>query len=84
MKQLLQEFSDRLAVGGDLVFTTETMAQGDYSWVQLVSYRYAHNPEYVHKMALEAGLTMVSQVAFSPRLELGKKVLGTLHTFTKQ
>ncbi len=84
LEDVLQEFSDRLAVGGDLIFTTETMAQGDYSWVQLVSKRYAHSPEYVHKMATEAGLTKVSQLAFSPRSELGEKVLGTLHTFTKQ
>lgn len=84
LKDVLQEFSDRLDVGGDLIFTTETMAQGDYSWVQLVSKRYAHSPEYVHRMAAEAGLSKVSQVAFSPRTELGEKVLGTLHTFTKQ
>lgn len=84
LKDVIQEFSDRLCLGGDLVFTTETMSQGDYNWVQLVSSRYAHSPEYVHKMALEAGLSKVSQVAFSPRYELGEKVLGTLHTFTKQ
>jgi predicted TPR repeat methyltransferase len=84
LKDVLQEFSDRLCSGGDLVFTTETMSQGDYNWVQLVSSRYAHSPEYVHKMALECGLSKVSQVAFSPRYELGEKVLGTLHTFTKQ
>mmetsp|Transcript_13253 Transcript_13253/g.33364 ORF Transcript_13253/g.33364 Transcript_13253/m.33364 type:complete len:305 (+) Transcript_13253:90-1004(+) len=84
LKDVLREFSDRLSVGGDLIFTTETMAQGDYSWVQLVSKRYAHSPEYVHRMAVEAGLTKVSQVAFTPRSELGEKVLGTLHTFTKE
>ena len=84
LKEVLQEFSERLAVGGDLIFTTETMAQGDYSWVQLVSKRYAHCPDYAHKMAVDAGLSKVSQVAFSPRTELGEKVLGTLHTFTKK
>lgn len=84
LKEVIQEFSERLDSGGDLVFTTETMSRGDYNWVQLVSSRYAHSPEYVEKMALEAGLSKVSQVAFSPRYELGEKVLGTLHTFTKQ
>jgi predicted TPR repeat methyltransferase len=84
VREVLQEFSDRLAVGGDLVFTTETMAQGDYNWVMLVSERYAHSPEYVNRMAAEAGLSKVSQVAFTPRMELGEKVLGTLHTFTKR
>ena len=83
MGEVLRAFSDRLAPGGDLVFTTETMASGEYSWVQLVSDRYAHSPEYVRAMAEAAGLVTVSQISFSPRLELGEKVLGTLHTFTK-
>ena len=83
MDDILQAFADRLAVGGDVIFTTETMSAGDYNWVRLPSLRYAHCPEYVARMAKEAGLSMVSQVAFTPRMEAGEKVLGTLHTFTK-
>ena len=83
MNEILRAFADRLAPGGDLVFTTETMASGDYNWVQLVSDRYAHDADYVHEMAVEAGLTRISQTAFVPRLELGENVLGTLHAFTK-
>mmetsp|Transcript_34024 Transcript_34024/g.57764 ORF Transcript_34024/g.57764 Transcript_34024/m.57764 type:complete len:309 (-) Transcript_34024:374-1300(-) len=84
LDEVLRVFSDRLAVGGDLIFTTETMSRGDYNWVETSSGRFAQNPEYVARMASEAGLSTVSQVAFTPRMESGEKVLGTLHTFTKQ
>lgn len=84
MREVLQVFSDRLVEGGDLIFSTETMAQGDYNWVQLVSERYAHSPEYVHRMAVKAGLSRVSQLPFTPRMEAGEKVYGTLHTYTKK
>ena len=84
MDEILQVFSDRLAIGGDAIFTTETMSSGEYSWVETSSGRYAHSPEYVVKMASDAGLTVVSQEAFTPRMESGEKVLGTLHIFTKK
>jgi len=82
--EVLRAFADRLALGGDLIFSTETIANGDYNWIQTVSDRYAHDKDHIHRMAAEAGLTKVSQVAFTPRLEQGEKVLGVLHTFTKQ
>mmetsp|Transcript_41056 Transcript_41056/g.86124 ORF Transcript_41056/g.86124 Transcript_41056/m.86124 type:complete len:322 (+) Transcript_41056:34-999(+) len=83
MDEILRVFSDRLAAGGDLIFTTETMNAGDYNWVETVSGRFAQSPEYVERMAADAGLAKVSQTAFTPRMESGEKVLGTLHIFTK-
>lgn len=65
------------------MFSTETMKDGDYNWVMLESERFAHNPKYVFKMATEAGLSLVSQTAFTPRFESGEKVLGTMHFFHK-
>lgn len=84
MSKVLQVFADRLQVGGDLIFSTETMKAGDYNWVMLESERYAHCPSYVRRMAEGTGLTAVSQIPFTPRMEAGEKVLGTLHTFTKE
>lgn len=83
MDTVLSAFSHVLAPGGDLIFSTETIAQGDYNWIMLSSERYAHNPEYIARMAVEAGFVVVSQEAFTPRMELDEKVLGTLHTFHK-
>jgi len=83
MSEILAKFSDRLQIGGDLIFTTETLAQGDYNWVMTVSERYAHDADYVRRMAANAGLAKVSQTPFTPRWESGEKVLGILHTFTK-
>eukprot|EP00571_Detonula_confervacea_P006926 CAMPEP_0172320198 /NCGR_PEP_ID=MMETSP1058-20130122/39929_1 /TAXON_ID=83371 /ORGANISM="Detonula confervacea, Strain CCMP 353" /LENGTH=299 /DNA_ID=CAMNT_0013035417 /DNA_START=123 /DNA_END=1018 /DNA_ORIENTATION=- len=76
MDDILKVFSDALAVGGDVIFTTETMKCGDYNWVETSSGRYAQSPDYVARMASEAGLTKVSQEAFTPRNESGEKVLG--------
>ena len=84
MSKVLQVFADHVNVGGDLIFSTETMRAGDYNWVMLESERYAHCPSYVRRMAEGAGLTAVSQIPFTPRMEAGEKVLGTLHTFTKE
>ena len=85
MRTILKVFANKLAVGGDLVFSTETLAEGDYNWVCLPgSERYAHCPEYIARTAEEAGLVVVSQEAFTPRLEGGEKVLGTLHIFRKE
>mmetsp|Transcript_52610 Transcript_52610/g.111735 ORF Transcript_52610/g.111735 Transcript_52610/m.111735 type:complete len:312 (+) Transcript_52610:152-1087(+) len=83
MDEVLEVFSERLAAGGDVIFTTETMNGGDYNWVETSSGRFAQNPEYVERMALQAGLAKVYQSAFTPRMESGEKVLGTLHIFTK-
>ena len=85
MGSILKVFADMLAVGGDLIFSTETLGDGDYNWVCLPgSERYAHCPDYVARMASEAGLVVVSQESFTPRLEGGEKVLGTLHMFHKK
>lgn len=84
MDEILTVFSDRLAAGGDVIFTTETMKAGDYNWVETSSGRYAHSPEYVARLAANAGLAKVSQTAFTPRMESGEKVLGIMHIFTKQ
>eukprot|EP00579_Thalassiosira_antarctica_P013888 CAMPEP_0201934400 /NCGR_PEP_ID=MMETSP0903-20130614/33534_1 /ASSEMBLY_ACC=CAM_ASM_000552 /TAXON_ID=420261 /ORGANISM="Thalassiosira antarctica, Strain CCMP982" /LENGTH=312 /DNA_ID=CAMNT_0048474605 /DNA_START=192 /DNA_END=1130 /DNA_ORIENTATION=+ len=84
MDEILQAFSGRLAVGGDCIFTTERMKAGDYNWVETSSGRFAQSPGYVERMAAEAGLVKVSQTAFTPRMESGEKVLGTLHVFTKK
>lgn len=84
MDAVLASFSERLLAGGDVIFTTETMSGGDYNWVELSSGRFAQSPEYVARCAADAGLAKVSQVAFTPRMESGEEVLGTLHTFTKQ
>lgn len=84
MGDVIQVFSNALVVGGDLIFTTETMANGDYNWVETSSGRYAHSSGYVESMASEAGLIKVSQEAFTPRMESGEKVLGTRHIFTKE
>ena len=84
MSKVLQVFADRIKVGGDLIFSTETMKAGKYDWVMLESERYAHCPNYVRRMAEGAGLSVVSQIPFTPRMEAGEKVLGTLHTFTKE
>eukprot|EP00563_Minutocellus_polymorphus_P003182 CAMPEP_0181028344 /NCGR_PEP_ID=MMETSP1070-20121207/4622_1 /TAXON_ID=265543 /ORGANISM="Minutocellus polymorphus, Strain NH13" /LENGTH=293 /DNA_ID=CAMNT_0023105595 /DNA_START=71 /DNA_END=951 /DNA_ORIENTATION=+ len=84
MRGVLKSFANRLAVGGDLIFSTETMKAGDYNWVQLQSERYAHCADYVRRMAEDAGLKVVSQMPFTPRMEAGEKVLGTLHTFAKE
>jgi len=59
MDEILKVFSDRLAVGGDLIFTTETMRAGDYNWVETVSGRFAQSPEYVERIAADAGLVKV-------------------------
>ena len=83
MGAVLEVFADMLSPGGDLIFSTETIAEGDYNWIRCESERYAHNPEYIAKQAAGAGLSMVSQEAFTPRIESGEKVLGTLHTFHK-
>mmetsp|Transcript_2543 Transcript_2543/g.3754 ORF Transcript_2543/g.3754 Transcript_2543/m.3754 type:complete len:235 (+) Transcript_2543:137-841(+) len=48
---ILKAFANRLVPGGDLVFSTETVKDGDYNWVMLESERFAHNPKYVLKMA---------------------------------
>lgn len=84
MDDILKVFSDTLAVGGDVIFTTETMANGDYNWVETSSGRYAHSSDYVAEMASEANLVKVSQEAFTPRMESGEKVLGIRHIFTKE
>lgn len=84
MDDILKSFSDRLVMGGNLIFTTETMSAGDYNWVKLSSGRFAQSPEYVMRCAAEAGLAKVSQVAFTPRMESGEPVLGTIHVFTKR
>lgn len=85
MGSILKVFASRLAVGGDLILSTETLGDGDYNWVCLPgSERYAHCPDYVARVANEAGLVVVSQEAFTPRLEGGEKVLGTLHMFHKE
>eukprot|EP00566_Odontella_aurita_P026626 CAMPEP_0113558554 /NCGR_PEP_ID=MMETSP0015_2-20120614/18411_1 /TAXON_ID=2838 /ORGANISM="Odontella" /LENGTH=177 /DNA_ID=CAMNT_0000460103 /DNA_START=450 /DNA_END=983 /DNA_ORIENTATION=- /assembly_acc=CAM_ASM_000160 len=83
LKDVIQAFSQKMAPGGDLIFSCETMGEGDYNWVRQVHGRYAHDPDYVAKMASEAGLVMLEQQPFTPRLELGEKVLGTLHVFHK-
>jgi len=83
METVLKAFAQILVPGGDLVFSTETMAVGDYNWIMLPSERYAHDAKYVARMADKAGLIAVSQTPFTPRLELGEEVLGTLHIFHK-
>lgn len=84
MSKVMQVFAEHVKVGGDLIFSTETMKGGDYNWVMLQSERYAHCPSYVRRMAEGAGLTVVSQSPFTPRMESGEKVLGTLHIFTRK
>jgi len=83
MDIILQRLADHLKPGGDLIFSTETWKMGDYNWIMLVSERFAHDAEYVARMAVKAGLEVVRQEAFSPRLEEGEEVLGTLHVFHK-
>ena len=77
-------FANRLKVGGDLFFSTETLKNdGDYNWIMLKSQRYAHHPEYVKRMGEAAGLVCINQIKQTPRNELGEKVAGTLHFFRK-
>mmetsp|Transcript_39731 Transcript_39731/g.48393 ORF Transcript_39731/g.48393 Transcript_39731/m.48393 type:complete len:243 (+) Transcript_39731:213-941(+) len=80
---VLDAFARRLAPGGDLIFSTETIKEGDYNWIMLPSERYAHEPGYVARIASGVGLELVSQDAFTPRMEAGEKVLGTMHVFHK-
>lgn len=83
MEGVLKALAKKTAPGGDLIFTCETMTEGDYNWVKQSSNRYAHNKEYVARVAEGVGLVTVEQLSFSPRLEAGEEVPGTLHVFHK-
>lgn len=74
----------RLAPGGDLVFSVETLPEGDYSWVLQCQERYAHDDAYVARVAAAAGLGVVEQTRFQPRTESGYPVRGTLHVLRKR
>ena len=45
MDDILKAFSDKLAMGGDVIFITETMNGGDYNWFETSSGRFAQSPE---------------------------------------
>jgi len=83
LEDVLGSLAARLAPGGDLIFSVETLREGEYSWVLQAQDRYAHSPAYVADVAGRVGLEVVSATAFQPRTESGYPVAGTLHCLTK-
>ena len=80
---MLASLAARTAPDGDLVFTVETLKEGDWRWCLQHVERYAHHPRYVSDVARTLGLEVVSQTAFTPRQESGVPVMGTLHVLHK-
>ena len=68
---------------GDLIFTVETLSEGDWRWVLQAIERYAHHPDYVRDVAVAVGLEPRAAVPFQPRMESGLPVRGTLHVMHK-
>ncbi|KAH8067215.1 methyltransferase [Aureococcus anophagefferens] len=59
----------RLAPGGDLVFSVETLPEGDYAWVLQCQERYAHDDA----VARHARASASSSTRFQPRTESGAR-----------
>lgn len=83
LEAVLAALSERTAPGGDLIFSVETLPEGEWSWVLQCQERYAHHPDYVERVARSVGLEALGRESFQPRTESGYPVRGTLHTFRK-
>ena len=74
--------ADRLATGGVLAFSTETLP--DLSdWRVTPYHRYAHNRTYINDVAAKAGLTSVDVTDIVVRHEEGAPISGHLYLFQK-
>ena len=83
LKGVLSALAAKTAPGGDLIFTVETLPEGEWRWVLQAIERYAHHPDYVRDVATAIGLEPRAAVPFQPRMESGLPVRGTLHVLHK-
>ena len=83
LKGVLSALAAKTAPGGDLIFTVETLNEGDWRWVLQAIERYAHHPDYVRDVATAIGLEPREAIPFQPRMESGLPVRGTLHVLHK-
>ena len=83
LDDVLAALAAKTAPGGDLIFTVETLPEGDWRWVLQAIERYAHHPDYVRDVATAIGLEPRDAVPFQPRMESGLPVRGTLHVLHK-
>ena len=83
LRDVLGALAAKTAPGGDLIFTVETLSEGDWRWVLQAIERYAHHPDYVRDVATSIGLEPRDAVPFQPRMESGLPVRGTLHVLHK-
>ena len=51
LRDVLGALAAKTAPGGDLIFTVETLNEGDWRWVLQAIERYAHHPDYVRDVA---------------------------------
>jgi predicted TPR repeat methyltransferase len=83
LSDVLEALAKKTAPGGDLIFTVETLNEGDWRWVLQSIERYAHHPDYVRDVATALGLEPRDAIHFQPRMESGLPVRGTLHVMHK-
>ena len=83
LRDVLGALAAKTAPGGDLIFTVETLPEGEWRWVLQAIERYAHHPDYVRDVATAIGLEPREAIPFQPRMESGLPVRGTLHVLHK-
>lgn len=83
LDEVLTALAAKTAPGGDLIFTVETLNEGDWRWVLQSIERYAHHPDYVRDVATALGLEPRDAIPFQPRMESGLPVRGTFYVMRK-